>query len=109
MQPECNKTSTKQKTSSGCGKKAPADWTMYRGIRRRPWGKFAAEVTNPMKKRTRMGIGTFDTPEETAFTYDKASFELHGSRAKLNFPLLICFDDRNPTTTTTTIPSKSHK
>ncbi|KAF5811001.1 putative transcription factor AP2-EREBP family [Helianthus annuus] len=95
--PECNKTSKKQKTSSGCGKKAPADWTRYRGIRRRPWGKFAAEVTNPMKKRTRMWLGTFDTPEEAAFAYDKAAFELHGSRAKLNFPLLICSDDRNPT------------
>ncbi|MFS8009176.1 putative transcription factor AP2-EREBP family [Helianthus anomalus] len=70
---------------------------MCRGIHRLPWGKFAAEVTNPMKKRTRMGIGTFDTLEETAFAYDKASFELHGSRAKLNFPLLICSDDRNPT------------
>ncbi|MFS7931126.1 putative transcription factor AP2-EREBP family [Helianthus anomalus] len=97
VQPECNKASKKQKTSSSCGKKASADWTRYRGIRRRPWGKFAAEVTNPMKKRTRMWLGTFDTPEEAAFAYDKAAFELHGSRAKLNFPLLICSDDRNPT------------
>ncbi|KAI7751525.1 hypothetical protein M8C21_013384 [Ambrosia artemisiifolia] len=94
-QPDCAKTTSKKKTSS-CGKHAPADWTRYRGIRRRPWGKFAAEVTNPLKKRTRMWLGTFDTPEEAAFAYDKAAFELHGSRAKLNFPLLICSEDRDP-------------
>ncbi|KAI3741722.1 hypothetical protein L1987_59396 [Smallanthus sonchifolius] len=95
VQSECSKTSKKKTSASG--KNAPADWTRYRGIRRRPWGKFAAEVTNPMKKRTRMWLGTFDTPEEAAFAYDKAAFELHGSRAKLNFPLLICSDDRTPT------------
>ncbi|KAI3800873.1 hypothetical protein L1987_28972 [Smallanthus sonchifolius] len=92
LQSECSKTSKKK--TSAIGKTTPADWTRYRGIRRRPWGKFAAEVTNPMKKRTRMWLGTFDTPEEAAFAYDKAAFELHGSRAKLNFPLLICSDDR---------------
>ncbi|KAK1420439.1 hypothetical protein QVD17_22034 [Tagetes erecta] len=94
-QPECGKTSKKKKPARKSD--APPDWTRYRGIRRRPWGKFAAEVTNPMKKRTRMWLGTFDTPEEAAFAYDKAAFELHGSRAKLNFPLLICSDDHKPT------------
>ncbi|XP_076913934.1 uncharacterized protein LOC143572746 [Bidens hawaiensis] len=81
--------SVQSKCSRPTKKQASADWTRYRGIRRRPWGKFAAEVTNPKKKRTRMWLGTFDTPEEAAFAYDKAAFELHGSRAKLNFPLLI--------------------
>ncbi|KAI3693124.1 hypothetical protein L6452_32954 [Arctium lappa] len=52
VQSECTKT-PKKKTYA-CGKKAPMDWTRYRGIRRRSWGKFAAEVTNPMKKRTRV-------------------------------------------------------
>ncbi|KAI3681297.1 hypothetical protein L6452_36087 [Arctium lappa] len=95
VQSECTKTS-KKKTSAR-GRNAPVDWTRYRGIRRRPWGKFAAEVTNPLKKRTRVWLGTFDTPEEAALAYDRAAFELHGSRAKLNFPLLIGFDDRHPT------------
>ncbi|KAL6495552.1 hypothetical protein OROGR_030115 [Orobanche gracilis] len=72
-----------ERNTNGRKKAAEGNERKYRGVRRRPWGRYSAEIRDP-SLRARVWLGTYATAEEAAVVYDREAIRIRGPDATTN-------------------------
>ncbi|KAG6398936.1 hypothetical protein SASPL_140408 [Salvia splendens] len=82
-------SSSERKLSSTLGK--------YRGVRQRKWGKWAAEIRDPVKQK-RVWLGTYNTAEEASDAYERKRLEFDALTGNANgktvFTMVVATDQQ---------------